>query len=66
VSVLTINGHIIVLGMSIFSLLMSVYGLGGINNWKVATTSIVSIILSGLLLFVELLLLAFAKFFSLR
>jgi hypothetical protein len=64
-SVLPVNGHIIILWMAIFALLMSVFGLGGISNWKSASSSLISILLSGLLVFVELLLVVFSKFLSL-
>ncbi|MDQ8739308.1 hypothetical protein [Paenibacillus sp. LHD-38] len=64
-SVLPVNGHIIILWMAIFALLMSVFGLGGINNWKSASSSLISILLSGLLVVVELLLFVFSKFLSL-
>ncbi len=63
-SVFPYDGHLIVLWLSIVSLFASVYGLGGISNWKNATTSFVSVILSGLLVSAELILLAFAKFVS--
>lgn len=64
-SVLPVNAHIIILFMAAFSLLMSIFGLGGINNWKSALSSLISILISGLLVVVEILLWAGSKFLSL-
>jgi len=61
-SVLPVNSHLIILWLAIFSLLMSVFGLGGINNWKTVSSSLVSILLSGLLVIVELLLFVFSEY----
>lgn len=64
-SVFPVDGHLIILWMAIFALLISVFGLGGINNWKAATSSLISILLSGLLVVIELLLYVFSKLLSL-
>lgn len=64
-SILPVNAHIFILFMATFSLLMSVFGLGGINNWKSVISSLFSILISGLLVVIELLLWVGSKFVSL-
>lgn len=65
-SVLSVDGHYTVLWLAIISLLMSVIGLGGINNWITASKSIISVLLSGILVFVEVLLFVFSNVLSLN
>lgn len=64
-SVLPLKGHIIILWVAIFSLLMSVFGLGRINIWKSALSSLIPILLSGLLVVVELVLFVLSKILTL-